>query len=695
MTSYLQKLRRRWKAALAVFLLTVGSTTAATELLKEKYQAEGKILFNPKLSDIDSKEVASAKDFLGNQTPLITQQQIISSAPVIQKTIETLSLKDGQGNFLTTDDFKQKLKVSPIENSNVLRITYQDQDPIKASQIVNTLIDVYLEEQLRTSQAESVNADSFVTRQIPQVAEKLQQYESILQEFRTKHSIVDLEEEKKILVTELGTLNRQISQTGSQLEGTKAQTATLQKQLGLNFNQAIAVSQLGNSPTTQSVLTELGNTEIAIAKERQRFKDTHPSVASLLEKKANLRSSLEQQIAQAVGKGVKVSDGLLKSDSSQQNPLTKFIDLTIAELSLQQQLKSHNQYQQVYLKRAEQLPKLEKKEREINQQVATARQTYENLVKTQQELQLIWHTTTSNVEVIEQANASEQSGSLRLALILGGVVLGLLLSNLTVVGLEMQDRTIKTVADLKQKLPYKVLGIIPLQKTEKQEVIVKEEPDSYSSEIYRMIHASLKFMTAQNQPQVIVVTSSVPGEGKSTVTANLAAAIAQLGHRVLLIDGDLRKASQHQLWKTDNHTGLKNVLANGASLNETVVQPIRQLDLLTSGIIPPNPLTLLDSPEMIHLIAKARQQYDIVLIDAPPLPVMADVLTMSKLADGVIFVSRLGVVEKESAEFATETLESSDQKVLGMVINGVDSKEFDRYSYSAKYGKSYFSTAKT
>lgn len=688
---YLQKIKRRWQPALAVFLLTVGGTFAATNLLQEKYQAEGKILFKQKNNPIDiGKEVGELKTFLNNQTPLLTQQEIIASAPVLQQAIETLQLINEEGKPLTPQDLRDKLEISLIGGSDVIEITYRDTDPIQASQVVNTLMDVYLQEQIRSNQAETANADSFVTVQIPQISEKLQEYESILQEFRTKHSIVDLQEEKKVLVTELGTLNRQIATVGSQLEGTQAQTATLQKQLGLNFQQAIAVNQLGNSPIIQSVLAQIGNTETQLIEERQRFKDSHPSVASLLEQKANLRQQLEQQIARTVGAGVKVSDGLLQDNRFQENTLEKFINLKIEELSLQQQLSSTYNYQQAYLKRAQQLPKLEQREREISQQVETARTTYENLLSTQQDLQILQNKTTANAEIIEQAMVPEQGSTGSMALMLLGILLGLFLSNLTVIMLEMQDRSIPSIAELKKKLPYKVLGIVPTNELQDRKgVIVQQEPDSYPSEIYRMIQANLTFTTS-GIPKVILVTSSVPGEGKSTIAANLAAAVSQLGRQVLLIDGDLRKASQHELWKASNHVGIKDVIGDRISFRQALIQPMPQLHLLTSGVIPPNPLALLDSHQMSELITQARQEYDMVVIDAPPLPVTADVLTLSKLVDGIVFVSRPGVVEHESAQLARETIEATGQKVLGMVINGVNSKEFERYSYSAKYGKRYF-----
>ena len=693
---YLQKVKRRWKPALAVFLLTVGGAFLATTLLEEKYQAEGKILFQQKnnLLGID-RGVGQLNPLANNQTPLLTQQELMYSAPVLQETIDTLELKNENGEPLTPKDLRERLKIEILGGSDVIEIVYEDTDAILADDVVNTLMSVYIDAQVRSIQAESENAGFFVDEQIPQIEQKLKQQETLLQDFREKYNIVDLTEEKRILVAELGTFNRQIANLGSQLQGTQAQAASLQKELGLNLKQAIAINQLGNSPITQSTLTELADTETTLAQERQRYTENHPSVASLLEKKADLRQNLQQQIASAVGNGVKVADGLLQDNRFQEDPLEKFINIKVEELSLQQQLSSTYNYQQAYLKRAEQLPKLERREREITQQVETARKTYENLLSTQQDLQILKSKETGNAQIIERAVEPTDGSTGKVALLALGVIAGLLLSNLAVIGLELQDRSIKTIAEIKKKLPFKLLGVVPINDlNDRQGVIVQQEPDSYASEIYRMIQANLKFVTSQRPPKVILVTSSVPGEGKSTVTANLAAAIAQLGRQVLLVDGDLRKSAQHQLWETGKYTGIKDVLIGQVSLKEAASQPMPKLDLLSSGTTPPNPLALLDSDEMSELIAKARKNYDIVLIDAPPLPVTADVLTLSKLVDGILFVSRPGVVENESAELAIEALESTGQKVLGMVINGVEGKEFDRYSYSSKYGQRYFNTGK-
>ena len=147
------------------------------------------------------------------------------------------------------------------------------------------------------------------------------------------------------------------------------------------------------------------------------------------------------------------------------------------------------------------------------------------------------------------------------------------------------------------------------------------------------------------------------------------------------------------LWNVGNNKGLKDVLTSNINLNSVVFQPMPKLTLLTSGLVDSNPLALLDSPAMSDLVGRSRREYDLILIDAPPLPVTADVLTLSKLVDGIVFVTRPGVVELDSAQLAQETLENTGQKVLGMIINGVKPSDFDRYSYHGRYAKSYYTTS--
>ena len=695
---YLLKLKRRWLPALSVFIVTVGTTLFLTSFLEKTYQSEGKILFKKNTPNAllnlgeDTNEFNS---LLNTQTPLSTEKLRMISEPVLQQTIDQLKLKNSLGEPLKVKELKEKLAIEIVGGSDVISIEYKHPDPIISSKVINTLMDVYVKEHVRSNKSATVSADSFISSTIPKIETKLNSLEANLQGFYEKNQVVDLQEEKRILVADIGTLNREISGVGAELQGKKAQTDSLQNQLGLNLRQAISTVQLGNTPQVQSILEQLNSTEAELSKERQRFNDNHPAVVSLQQKKQNLNSQLQGLIREYVG--AKVSEGLLLSDNLKENQVEKFINLKIDELSLQTELSSLYQYQQVYLNRAKQIPSLENQEQSLLREVDSARSTYKTLLENKSDLDVLVNQQTGNAQVIESAIVPEEGNTGRLPLIVLGVLMGLFLANLTAILLEMQDHSLKTISEIKQRFTFQVLGVVPLDTLQNSQggIIVQREPDSFASEIYRMIQTNLKFLAAKRQPKVILMTSSVPGEGKSIVAANLAAAMAQLGRKVLLIDGDLRKASQHDIWQISNKAGVKDVIAHKIPLAQVVTQPMKQLDILTSGIIAPNPLALLDSPEMSQLVAAARKEYELVIIDAPPLAVTADVLTLSKLADGIVFISRPGIVENESAELAKETLYNAhlEQQVLGMVINGVKPKEFDRYSYHAKYSKSYFSSS--
>lgn len=693
---YLLKLKRRWVPALAVLVFTVGTTAFLSSFLEKTYKSEGKILFkkNPTLIKGIGTEAQQLESILDNQTPLSTEKVRITSEPVIQQTIDRLKLENAEGEPLKPKDFVKRLSVEIVGGTDVISLAYKDADPVTASKVVNTLMDVYIEEQISSSKSTTSNARAFIDKTLPQVENRLKSLETNLQQFYEKNQIVDLQEEKKILVGELGNLNRQISSVGAELQGKRAQTASIQNQLGLDLRQAVRADQLANTPQVQSIIEQLGVTETQLSQERQRFNDNHPAVASLLEKKQALNSQLQQLIRQYVG--AQVSTGLLQNGNNlKDSQLERFINLKIEELSLETQEAALYQYQNVYLNRTKQIPSLEKQEQTLLREVETARDNYETLLANRGNLSIKENEQTANAEVIELGQVPEEGSTGRMALMALGVLMGLFLSNLTAILLEMQDRTIKTIPEVKQKFSYQVLGIVPLDSLQEAQggIVVQREPDSFASEVYRMIQTNLKFLAVKRQPKVILMTSSVPGEGKSTVSANLAAAMAQLGRKVLLIDGDLRKASQHELWQVSNKSGVKDVVAHRTPLSKAVTQPMKQLDLLTAGMIAPNPLALLDSTAMSELVATARREYELIIIDAPPLAVTADVLTLSKLVDGIVFISRPGVVENESAELAQETIANANlsQKVLGMVINGVKPNEFDRYSYHAKYSKNYFS----
>jgi capsular exopolysaccharide synthesis family protein len=200
-----------------------------------------------------------------------------------------------------------------------------------------------------------------------------------------------------------------------------------------------------------------------------------------------------------------------------------------------------------------------------------------------------------------------------------------------------------------------------------------------------MLQANLKFLSSDKELRAIVVTSSVPKEGKSEVSANLAVTMAQVGRRVLLVDADMRHPSQHHIWGLTNLIGLSNILVGEAEFKVAVREVMSRLDVLPSGVIPPNSVGLLDSKRMASLIETFSKNYDFVIFDTPPLAGVADAPILGKMADGILLVVRPKVVDSASANAAKEFLVRSGQNVLGLVANGVIIKnEPDSYFYYTK-----------
>jgi protein-tyrosine kinase len=216
-------------------------------------------------------------------------------------------------------------------------------------------------------------------------------------------------------------------------------------------------------------------------------------------------------------------------------------------------------------------------------------------------------------------------------------------------------------------------------------LITLTNPKSPISEQYRTIRTNIQFSTVDRPIRSILVTSAGPAEGKSTTSANLAVVFAQQGKKVLFIDADLRRSTMHYTFRLDNHVGLTNVLTKQVSL-EKAVQSTEQenLDVLTSGPIPPNPAELLGSSSMKELLEQAYTQYDLVLFDTPPVLAVTDAQILANLCDGIVLVVSSGKTEIEAAQKAKEALANAKGKLLGVVLNNKKMKESQYYYYYAR-----------
>ena len=213
------------------------------------------------------------------------------------------------------------------------------------------------------------------------------------------------------------------------------------------------------------------------------------------------------------------------------------------------------------------------------------------------------------------------------------------------------------------------------------ELITLNNPKSPSAEAYRTLRTNIQFSNVDGNLQTICVTSSGPGEGKTTTVTNLAETFAQAGNRVLIIDADLRRPRVHKVFKLSNHKGLTNVLANQYSIDDVTQVTGTEVTVITSGPIPPNPSELLGSQKMKDIIIQLKQLYDVIIIDAPPVGMVTDAAILSTIVDGTILVVASGKTEVDGAKRAKQLLENVGARIVGVVMTMIPVSKKGYYGY--------------
>ncbi|OAI88715.1 capsular biosynthesis protein [Exiguobacterium sp. KKBO11] len=219
-----------------------------------------------------------------------------------------------------------------------------------------------------------------------------------------------------------------------------------------------------------------------------------------------------------------------------------------------------------------------------------------------------------------------------------------------------------------------------------RKLITVTQPKSPVAEQYRTIRTNIEFMAVDREVQAILVTSATQGEGKSTTSSNLAVAYAQQGKKVLIIDTDMRRPTVHYTFRVANGLGLSSLLTRQAEKEKAILPTkVDNLSILTAGPIPPNPAELLSSRAMEHLTEQLREEFDIIIFDAPPLLQVADSRITSKLTDGVVLVVGCTTSDRQRVLKAKEQLELAEAKILGVVLNRRELTDDSAYQYYYSY----------
>ncbi len=711
-------LKRRWVPAALVFALTTALAVAYTLKQTEIFQAKGQVIL--KKTNKTSALLSSATSLsnggglgelegLTGSTPINTQAEILKSLTTINSVLT--ELRDGKyanrperkrlDKFVkNSETFVQQLKVSSIKNTDILEVSFQDPSPELSKDVVEKLMEVYIRDDQSNQRREAAAARQFVNKSLPEVKSKVNDAEGKLRKFKEAYNVVDLPTESVKAVETITTLNKEITSASAQLAAETSRLEGLKSLFGGRDAQATIQSGLvSESPGLQKSLKELQDVESKLASEKTRFSDNDPSILNLKEKRQALIEVLQKRFKQSLVGENKFQGKVVELQPSgiQSSLIADFAKSEAQRTSLQKQITALTYVVDAYRQRMNALPRLEQQQNALGREVETTRTQYKTLLSKLQEIEIAENQTLGNSRIQTHAEYPQEAIAPKKAqnIAIGGF-LGLFLGAATAFILDSADKRIKTSEEAKQLLPgYPILGQIPVFEKSRQlpkltgknnhrepgQLVLTGMTSGLEGESFRMLQTNLQFLNADDSLKVVVVSSSQSGEGKSTIAANLALAVAELGKRVLLVDADMRKPAQHSIWRQGNYEGLSNVLSGQSDYKSATIEIQPNLFLLTAGVVPPNPVVLIDSVQMSTLIAEWSNTYDLVIIDAPPLTVAADAAILGTQAGGLVFVLRPGVADKESVEYAQEILTQSKLKVLGMVLNAVDLDKQSRYNH--------------
>jgi polysaccharide biosynthesis transport protein len=688
---YWSVVRRRWLTATGVFTLVFGSVATFTFLQQPSYEAIGKVLLKRKdsissLTGLGGENRGELQSLAMEKDPIDTEAEVVASAPLAQQTIQAFDLRDKDNEPLTVDDFLRKLTVKSVRGADVLKVSYIDKNPARSAAVVNFLMKSYMQNNLYSNRAEAVSARKFIEAQLPKIENTVRRSDAALRKFKEANKVVALKEEAQSAITVIADLENQGARAQAELDDAAARSSALRSRLGMSSQDAMILGSISQSPAVQRALEELQKVQGDIAVQSARYSENHPTVVNLRSKEAALKALLKGRVKGVLGKGKQDIGDNLQVGELRIKMTEDLVKSEVDRLGLASRVAALESRQASYKNRVSDIPRLEQGERELTRGLEVSQNTYELMLKKLQEIQVTENQNIGNARVLETALIPEIPVSPKIPLNLAaGAFLGGILALGTISILEARDKSIKTVKEARQLLGYTLLGAIPASEYKalpedtsgaslplgSRTPAAIASPQSPAGGAYRMLQANLRFMRSEKDLKTVVISSSVPREGKSTVAANLAAALAQVGRRALLIDADLHRPRQHEIWNLSNRIGLSEVIMGQATVEVAVQQVMPYLDVLTSGTQPPSPLALLDSEAMSFFLEQVSEIYDLIILDTPPLVFEADATILGKMCDGLLLVVRPGVVDSVSGAMAKEFLEQSGQNVLGQVVNGV------------------------
>lgn len=697
---YLLILRKHQWLILSFMLAVVTIVAIATFRMQPVYVATARIEIDRENANILPFQGADSYDYMMDLDNYIeTQSKILTSETLALQTIRNggltarpeFSLSTGPSDAVAIGslanqkrppelgEFLGSLSVKRVPNSRLMDVSFESTDPQLAARVVNAHIGTYIEQNFRSKYEATTQASTWLADQLGELKIKVQRSEDARIAYERQNQIWTLDDKQNITTQRLADVNREL---------TEAQSERMRKESLYEFAKSgnlDAVPQVQGNPGLTDLIKKQTDMSAQYNDALAQYGPNFPRVQRLQSQLKEIDESMEKEKKKIVD----VLESDYREARQRETMLTQALDQQKAETNqMAEKLVEYN---------------ILKREAEANKTL------YEGLMTKLKETAISQGLRSSNIRVVDPAMIPStparpaKTRNVTLAFLVGLVGgIGLALMR------EYLDNTVKTPDDIETLARLPSLAVVPQfagsngnskknrlmtglasNGHEKRiELVAQHLPKSQMSEAFRALRTSILLSQADHPPQVILVTSALPREGKTTAAANLAVTLAQLGDSTVLVDADLRKPGVGRLLNlgSGKYAGLSSYLAGVSSLDlVTVPHPaIPNLAAIPTGPLPPNPADLLSSHKLADAIAELRTKFKFVVIDSPPIMAATDAVILSVQTDGVLLVVRSGETPKEAFTRTRDLLSSVKCRILGVVLNAVDSSAPDYY-YSYRY----------
>jgi|YelNatPaOPRAMG01_1025707.scaffolds.fasta_scaffold00006_162 capsular exopolysaccharide synthesis family protein len=674
--------KRRWTILAvsgAVLALAALKTFTATPI----YRATIQILIERNPPRVLDSQAQPIYDFYGEEF-YQTQYKLLESRALGKKVADKLNLRNRPPYSqmfarLPADadqNTKQRLEenlievilgglqVEPVKASSLVNVSYSGPDPKFAAEVANALGEAFIEQSLDLRFAASQEAAKWLEKKLAEARQKLEESEAKLNRYKREHNIVALEDKESITSQKLEQINKEL--VAAQTKRMEAETRFREVEAG----QPIA--EVMNNPLIQALKTAEAKLITEQSELSKKYGENHPRMIQIAQELAATRGKINAEMA-VVKQTIKNEYNMAKA---QEANLKKALE--DQKTVTQDQSDMGIQY------------------RVLLRDVETNRALYDNMLKSLKTTTATENVPATNIRIVYPALIPEAPILPRTGrdLLMGagfGLVLGLGLA----LFLENLDTTIKTPEEVEEYLEIPSLAMIPHIETaanpgEAPELVVFHGHQPLASEAYRVLRTNILFSSPGQAPRSLLITSTVPMEGKTLTTANLATAMAKAEGDVLLIDADLRRPTLHQLLNVPREPGLSNYLVGDLDEPPLVATLVPHLFLLPSGAIPPNPSELLGSERMQQLLNLVQERFVRTILDSPPLISVTDAAILSTMVSGVLLVIKAEHVARKAARDAKNHLTELHVRILGAVLNDVPLQRESYYYRHYKYYSAYY-----